>query len=122
MNRGLFRIWIVLSVAWLVYYCVERSYAPWNRGWDEFRLSWNGCEPSHIVTLPDGQVTIDRPMTWDEFKAAGESDCEVGIIRPFREVIIEWIENLVLFPAGLLALGVAGLWIYQGFRQKKAAS
>jgi len=92
--RGLFRLWLVLSVVWIggVALLTWRDYPD---GW--VRVCERGAFPPYRDCLPEGFVIDPRPFRADP-------------------AITRGIIVAVVPPAFVLALGSALVWAFRGFR------
>jgi len=101
-RRGLFRLWAILSVAWIVGTIVLT---------DPIQKISNPIA-AYGGNYPIGSLG-NRPIAaWRE---AGFSDDEIGAYLS-RRALVEFAELAALPPVLLLAAGFGGWWIARGFR------
>ena len=94
VRQGLFRLWLVLSVIWIV-------VATWLF-WDDLTGKLLPEEVAAQAAFPEGYT----PGT---------------ILESIHERFRHALELVFLPPLGLLALGCAGLWVVRGFQPKPSS-
>jgi hypothetical protein len=101
--RGLFRLWLVLSVLWVggVGVVTGRTF-PWNPEWVIL--------PS-ICDLPANQRSEDWDCSW-----LARVKAELVMDKEQRAALQSAILLALLPPAFVLALGSALAWAFRGFR------
>jgi hypothetical protein len=106
--RGLFRLWLVLSVLWIGGVAVET----WRHFPFDLLLTPGKAPPGEFD--PDTFLARDLP----DFDASNPSKQYVLVREKERRSAI-WHASLLAFlpPAFLLALGSAVVWAFRGFRQ-----
>jgi hypothetical protein len=109
--RGLFRLWLILSVLWIGGVGVVTWWTfPWTPEWAIIE-----CERPKLEFDPDaylaGKPQPQAPCPWLERVKAHTG------FEEQRAAIQHGIFLALVLPAFLLALGSALVWAFRGFRQ-----
>lgn len=114
MRRGLFRLWIIASAAWLVFVSIVF--------WRDITLLIAGPDPQLIRTIEPGHFVFRIYNREYEMEAASAEDAMAAIssgkntaqafgnLHPDMIVVFGFVP-----PALLLALGSGIVWAFSGF-------
>ena len=97
-ERGLFRLWVLLSLLWMVLSTafVSISYALA----DAVSVWWNGCFPASPAENPFGDHALSCFKLWRQIWAGAEVAALSGLG----------------VPAVIGVLAFAGMWVARGFK------
>jgi hypothetical protein len=99
-SRGLFRLWAVLTAAWLL-----AVAAAGLAQWEQERRWEASPHAEHAETGP----WLDYQLTPDQIKAEH--------LVSVRKNVIELSLMALIPPAALFLFGLVGLWVWRGLRQ-----
>lgn len=120
-RRGFIRLWVVVSVLWVVLVgVVEGKNVEW-RLWGDWRKN------DVVVTLIDGRtVQFPASMSGPEIDAALKDSNLPERRFPVITIVVTWWDYArevsflaqwaLLPPAIVFALGVVGAWVIRGFK------
>jgi hypothetical protein len=104
--RGLFRLWLVLSVLWIGGVGVVT--------WWTFP---NKSNPDEFFAKRNPPSSLPRKFDPDEFLSKGDPEYFAQVVAEEQRATIQFASVLALVPPiFLLALGSALVWAFRGFR------
>jgi hypothetical protein len=103
--RGLFRLWLVLSVLWIGGVAVMT----WSRP-PVYDFDW--VLPSELPSIEEANKRLNEPFDPDLYLREKRDEERRAAIKAI------WHASLIAFlpPAFVLALGSALVWAFRGFR------
>lgn len=103
-SRGLFRVWVMVSICWMVYV-----------GWSGYQ---NIVRPRDLAAALCADQRRQNPTLGNPFDCFDALHAaRLGDLTPIGQAVAQYVGLALGGPAGLLGIGLVGIWIGAGFRQ-----
>jgi hypothetical protein len=105
LARGLFRLWLVLTVLWVV----GVGVVTWSRP-PVYDFDW--VLPSELPTIEEANKRLHEPFDPDQYLREKRDEQRRAAIKAI------WFASALAFlpPVFVLVLGSALVWAFRGFR------